>query len=104
MYTSIGNSDYIFLPSGETVQLKAIISINNNISHSFLSNYDVINRSKGYNYYIPDTLDKFILYWNLYIGISISNRIEHVALINTKLSERIVPIETLARYFMLLLL
>ena len=98
------DNNFIFLPTGEIVQVKDVIRIKNNFNNNnpFLSKYDIINRSKGYNSYIPDNLEKFNTYWNLYCGIKNTNN--NVVLIDTSLSERIVPFDSLARLLLLLLL
>ena len=72
----------------------------------FLTKADKLNRKRGYNLYVPDTYEKFQLYWELSYGIILPIEIPFITsqvpivLMNILIDnvEQIVPMQSLVRY------
>jgi hypothetical protein len=112
----------LFLPTMEEIEIKDIYEVNSKNNklasitikefdknlNPFLTNLNILNRRKGYELYIPNSVKKTHEYWN-YFGCKLSENktesnnmlmLSKVILRNTSnKEEKVVPYELLADYF-----
>lgn len=113
----------VFLPTGEEVQLTAVLPYVPHIpTHAtsrtatcspaqhreyekclFLTPLDVANRARGFSAFVPDSYSRARLYWELAYGVLLPKNPSPVdqivfARIQTALGEQTVPVSALTRF------